>query len=211
MVKVRTRKAMTHPSFRMVVSRSLLVGQIKDDDLIREEDENIRKDESTFYLGHRLWRIYIDTAAHLTLPILLYLFIVIFYFIFWRLRKKEKNRKIFHIDNIDDVSSFFKRLCAVLCWLTYSSQKKKISVETRCVVDVFGEQVEHVTQSQRDPREHKVSWQDYLPLNKGAKRKKGFFFFGPPHLGFLLCYHSDKSAIRTFIIFTREKKEELNK
>jgi hypothetical protein len=38
----------------MVVSRSLLVGQIKDDDLIREEDENIRKDESTFYLGHRL-------------------------------------------------------------------------------------------------------------------------------------------------------------
>jgi hypothetical protein len=54
MVKVRTRKAMTHPSFRMVVSRSLLVGQIKDDDLIREEDENIRKDESTFYLGHRL-------------------------------------------------------------------------------------------------------------------------------------------------------------
>ncbi len=33
----------------MVVSRSLLVGQIKDDDLIRKENE---KDESTFYLGH---------------------------------------------------------------------------------------------------------------------------------------------------------------
>lgn len=42
---------MTHPFFRMVVSRSLLVGQIKDDDLIREENEK-KKDESTFYLGH---------------------------------------------------------------------------------------------------------------------------------------------------------------
>jgi hypothetical protein len=71
--------------------------------------------------------------------------------------KKRKEQKNLRIDNIDDVSSLFKRLCAVLCWLTYTSQKKKISVETRCVVDVFGEQVEHVTQSQRDPREHKVS------------------------------------------------------